>query len=153
MAEPKYARYTQIYINSLGELWSDRILAPQVLPPWQFGPGRSFQQVPVRRRVIFGISLGFLWVISCSGKRLFLKNPTMNSNLFCACFLVWQRYFPWFRRAEAWQHGLAGSIFTPWSGAWHSQAHITRPSQSHDFIPSKKIETQQRLFSLSRLQS
>ena len=32
-------------------------------------------------------------------------------------------------------------------------AHITRPSQSHDFIPSKKIEAQQRLFSLSRLQS
>jgi hypothetical protein len=67
--------------------------------------------------------------------------------------LVWQRYFPWFRWAEAWQQCLAGSIFTPWSGAWHSQAHITRPSQSHEFIPSKKIEAQQRLFSLSRLQS
>lgn len=64
---PGIPKFISTYINSLAELCplfshifsqtstallSHRILAPQVLPPWQFGPGRSFQQVPVRRRVL-----------------------------------------------------------------------------------------------------
>ena len=131
MAEPKYARYTQIYIN-IYQLFGPTcsIIFSYFLTKFhsfvighiaswhlRFCPLGSLDQVVHSSKfqsgagcLIFkGFHWDFFWVISCSGKILFLQLPdvgnqktltTINQCFWITrCFSLppdYQRYFPWF---------------------------------------------------------